>query len=192
MKLSLNLQSHITHINIEKAENYLKGMWIGDFEVLDKGKSTNILGSYFYVPKPKKEHSHVPVFYFQEQRLYIRDGINLFSKDWVVSIGKSGEVIKSRYRHDYVLTRDKTAMIDGGFDYAKSYGNTVELQVCPKKLFEKIYSQKENEITPHELGQNLNMDHISDVELSIKETETNHSKLLRMKKTKKLFHELTA
>jgi hypothetical protein len=51
-------------------------------------------------------------------------------------VAKNGDVIYSRYRHDYVISPDETASADGGRDYLRSNkGNgIVTLQIIKDKL----------------------------------------------------------
>ena len=74
----------------------------------------------FYQPNPDTEKGHRNYFglYVQGGSLYITDATSAFSEPIVGSICEDGEVIVSRYRHDYVAK--KGAMIDGGRDYTRT------------------------------------------------------------------------
>jgi len=82
----------------------------------------------FYQPNPdtSKGHTHYFGMYMQKwpddphPRMYITDASTAFSEPITGGICEDGEVIVSRYRHDYV--DKKGAMIDGGRDYARTNG----------------------------------------------------------------------
>ena len=50
---------------------------------------------------------------------------------------KCGEIIESKYRHDFVTCKCGTIAIDGGKDYlkrsAKDFNDIIELSKCKKK-----------------------------------------------------------
>jgi hypothetical protein len=54
------------------------------------------------------------------RHVYITDAASAFSEPMTGSLCDDGEVIVSRYRHDYV--EKKGAMIDGGRDYVRTAG----------------------------------------------------------------------
>lgn len=51
-------------------------------------------------------------------------------------VAKNGDVIYSRYRHDYRMSPDNSVMIDGGRDYTKNNGGgpIVTLRIVKDKL----------------------------------------------------------
>lgn len=74
----------------------------------------------FYQPNPDAEKGHTHYFgmFFQGPRCWITDATSAFSEPMTGIICEDGEVIVSRYRHDYVQKGDR--MIDGGRDYTRS------------------------------------------------------------------------
>jgi hypothetical protein len=74
----------------------------------------------FYQPNPdtEKGHKHYFGMFFQGKTLGITDATSAFSEPMAGIICEDGEVIVSRYRHDYVQKGDR--MIDGGRDYTRS------------------------------------------------------------------------
>jgi hypothetical protein len=82
----------------------------------------------FYQENPDLEQGHSNYFgMFIETRdeqygrhVYITDAASAFSEPMTGSLCDDGEVIVSRYRHDYV--EKKGAMIDGGRDYVRTAG----------------------------------------------------------------------
>lgn len=79
----------------------------------------------FYQPNPdtEKGHSHYFGMFIQDGEVYITNAESAFSDPITGAICEDGEVIVSRYRHDYIVK--KGAMIDGGRDYIRT--NTTQL-----------------------------------------------------------------
>lgn len=85
----------------------------------------------FYQPNPDLEqgHSHYFGIFIKENSVFICDAASAFSETIGGIITEDGEVLVSRYRHDYV-TKEGGYMIDGGRDYMKaSLHQTVAVNV---------------------------------------------------------------
>lgn len=93
----------------------------------------------FYQPNPdtSKGHTHYfGVYRDAADRVMITEASSVFSNPLVGAVCDDGEVIVSRYRHDYQET--KGAMIDGGRDYTKTNCcKTVEIVVKGDKFIIK-------------------------------------------------------
>jgi hypothetical protein len=75
----------------------------------------------FYQPNPNLEagHSHYfGLFVDHVNRVMITDASSAFSEPMTGVICEDGEVLVSRYRHDYRTKGDR--MVDGGRDYVRS------------------------------------------------------------------------
>lgn len=141
-----------TGINIAKAEQHYDAHYVADLCV--KLPSGNVWSedavSVFWVEKPAKpEYSN----YFG---LFIRDGRAIITNaltavDGVIFRGvkgDNGEIIFSRYRHDYRKTADGTAMADGGRDYYRGFGTRpVFLKVIGPEFFVASMTDLEMEAT---------------------------------------------
>jgi hypothetical protein len=101
----------------------------------------------FYDANPNRDlgHSNYIGVYIQAsgheehgRHVYITDAKSAFSEPMTGSVCDDGEVIVSRYRHDYV--EKKGAMIDGGRDYAKTNGcKTVSVTIDgPNFIFGEV------------------------------------------------------
>ena len=79
----------------------------------------------FYQPNPDIENGHKHYFglFIQNGSLYITDATSAFSDPITGIETNDGEVIVSRFRHDYV-EKDEY-MIDGGRDYFRTSGGPV-------------------------------------------------------------------
>ena len=73
----------------------------------------------FYQPNPdtSKGHSHYFGMFRQGDRVWITNAESAFSEPMTGVICEDGEVLVSRYRHDYHTKGDR--MIDGGRDYVR-------------------------------------------------------------------------
>jgi len=69
-------------------------------------------------------------------RLFIVNAISAVEQDIDGIVAKNGDVIYSRYRHDYRVSPDESVMIDGGRDYTKNNmgGPIVTLRIIADKL----------------------------------------------------------
>jgi hypothetical protein len=74
----------------------------------------------FYQPEPdtEKGHKHYFGMFVQDSAVWITDATSAFEEPITGIICEDGEVIVSRFRHDYVTKGDR--MIDGGRDYVRS------------------------------------------------------------------------
>ena len=74
----------------------------------------------FYVENPDTSKGHTNYFgmFVRDESVYITEASTAFSEPIAGIPTDDGEVIVSRYRHDYVTRGDR--MIDGGRDYTRS------------------------------------------------------------------------
>lgn len=85
----------------------------------------------FYQPNPDlaQGHSHYFGIFIRDNSIYICDAASAFSETIGGIVCDDGEVLVSRYRHDYV-TKEGGYMIDGGRDYLKaSLHSTIAVNV---------------------------------------------------------------
>lgn len=113
---------HFTEAQIKTIEELHGAKYMGYWctKRLD-GKSWNERPvDVFYQTNPDIEagHSHYFGIFLQNDSIYITDAQSCFSEPIIGSVCENGEVIVSRYRHDYV--EKKGAMIDGGRDYTRT------------------------------------------------------------------------
>ena len=108
--------------SIKKVEDLRNAKYMGYWctKRLD-GKSWNESPvDVFYQPNPDVEAGHSNYFglHVRDRNLFITDAASAFFEPIIGSICDDGEIIVSRYRHDYVAK--KGAMIDGGRDYTRT------------------------------------------------------------------------
>ncbi len=116
---------HFTNDKIKIIENHYGAKYLGYWAV----KWSERLGwssfpvDVFYQPNPdvSKGHTHYFGMYISERGdLMISNAESAFSEPIAGILTESGEVIVSRYRHDYVQKDGQ--VIDGGRDYVRSSG----------------------------------------------------------------------
>lgn len=131
-------QETMIGIKIEEAEKHYKATYLGDFCVKDKNDNwANQPVACFYNENPEPPYGH----YFglcigsHDNKLYIINAESAFSKPISAVVANNGEVVYSRFRHDYRTSEDGSVFIDGGRDYTRSNTNKfVDLIVENGKL----------------------------------------------------------
>jgi hypothetical protein len=117
---------------IKKIQDHYGAKYMGYWAVKRKNGWSDEPVDVFYQPTPDtaKGHSHYfGMFVDPAGTLMITDAQSAFSEPIYGLLCDDGEVIVSRYRHDYV-TKDG-CMVDGGRDYFKrsDQGKTVKIIV---------------------------------------------------------------
>lgn len=115
---------HFSSDNIAKIENLKNATFIGSFCTKRLFEDYNdVPVDVFYNPNPNKElgHSHYfGMFRTMDGQVMITNAESCFSEPLTGAVCDDGEVIISRYRHDFVAR--KGAMIDGGRAYTRTNG----------------------------------------------------------------------
>jgi len=94
----------------------------------------------FYTPVAHPQGSNWFAIQQIQGNTYISNGISAVETPITGVIAKNGDVIYSRYRHDYRVSDDGSVFIDGGRDYTKLGSNddspihTVTLKIEKNKL----------------------------------------------------------
>lgn len=86
------------------------------------GGWVNFPCAIFYTEEKHPEGSNYMALYKHPDtgQLYVCDGKSATQEPIVGVVADDGEVIFSRFRHDYRVSKDETATIDGGRDYVRS------------------------------------------------------------------------
>lgn len=122
----LFVQSHenttLQPIKIPEVEKHCGGKFIGDFcTEHPRGGWNEVPVAVFYQPNPdvSKGHTHYFGIFVQHNSLYITDASSVVKEPFTGIVADNGEVIFSRYRHDYRTSSDGSVFIDGGRDYVR-------------------------------------------------------------------------
>lgn len=117
-----NNRKTIQPINIDVIEKHFNVTFVGDFAVkTTDGNWSDFPVAVFYQSNPDidKGHSHYLGAFYRNGDLVIIDAASAFSKPITGLTADNGEVIFSRYRHDYHTSIDNSVSIDGGRDYCR-------------------------------------------------------------------------
>ena len=112
---------HFSSESISDIEDHYSAKYMGPWSIRDiDGNWTSIPVDVFYQPDPKKDLGHTNYFgmYRDPYGVKITKADSAFLEPIVGILTDDGEVIVSRYRHDYVSKGGY--MIDGGRDYVRS------------------------------------------------------------------------
>lgn len=123
----INKGHQVASINVENAEKHYKAEYVADLCVkLPSGNWSDEPVAVFYQPNPDRSKGHTHYF-----GLFLRDGaVMIMNAESAVegifygSEADDGEIIFSRFRHDYRTSKDGSTMVDGGRDYGRGYGGT--------------------------------------------------------------------
>ncbi|PPD55289.1 MAG: hypothetical protein CTY12_01400 [Methylotenera sp.] len=126
-------------INLPRIEDHYGGKFIGDFCTKhSRGGWNETPVAVFYHPNPDTSQGHTHYFgiFVQDGHLYITNAISVTEEPITGIVADNGEVIFSRYRHDYVTSYDDSVFIDGGRDYVRCNNpdRLVQLQIVDDKV----------------------------------------------------------
>jgi len=123
---------NLNHKKVLKAYNGTK--FINEMQVKDKnGNYTNFPVSVYYAKTPDLDKGHKPYFFLfkEEDRLFV-GGLtvdqmedNRYQKG--IYCHDCGDVIYSKYRHDYTKCTCGNSSVDGGKDYLKFSGRKINI-----------------------------------------------------------------
>lgn len=105
---------------VKAIEDKFNALYVGEFPALAQpGWYTSVPCRVFFSKTPDYTKGHKDYFGI----LSDNEGIRIFSMQWIKDkeiigvVADDGEVIISRYRHDFKYSTDGSVCIDGGFDY---------------------------------------------------------------------------
>ncbi|MCK9369758.1 hypothetical protein M0R04_07630 [Candidatus Dojkabacteria bacterium] len=110
-------------INIKKTEDHYGSKFIGDFCIRSLQSWTETPAAVFYQPNPNLELGHTHyfgLFVADSRKVIIVNAESAFVDPIIGVVADDGEIIFSRYRHDFVWSGDRSVYIDGGRDYVKT------------------------------------------------------------------------
>lgn len=121
-------ERYYRHIDVKRIEEHYKAHYVGDFAIRQKdGSWSERPVMVFYQPfldDPK--HTHYFGVFPRSGQLMICDASSIVGLP-MLGIESGGEIVYSRYRHDFRQTSDGKATIDGGRDYTKRSGSAREI-----------------------------------------------------------------
>lgn len=137
--MKINYGTSEQPLDISAVENHYGVKYIGDFCLRNRdGGWCNWSAAIFYQDNPNIDlgHTHYMAAYVDRGRVYVSKGDSAFAEPIVGVVADDGEIIYSRYRHDYRTSSDNSVYIDGGRDYVRTdgIGKTVQLVIDKDKL----------------------------------------------------------
>lgn len=127
---------------IEHFENKYNATYVADLCLKDiNGNWANEPSAVFYQKTPPQPgFSHYFAIIVRGKQTLITSGESAISEPIVGVQATDGEIIFSRYRHDYRVSTDKSVFIDGGRDYTKSSGGPfVEINIVDGEMLYKHF-----------------------------------------------------
>ena len=150
-----NESTFLANVHIKDIESRYKAKYV--CETCLRGMDdewVNFTAAIFYTETPHPEGSnYFGIFlhpdFSETNHIMITNAESAVGQDIVGAVADNGDVIYSRYRHDYRESDDKSIAIDGGRDYTrvifsedsdKTVGRSVTLRIVKDKL--KIIKDK--------------------------------------------------
>ena len=149
-KITVNNGREDTFLKINEVESKYNAKYVGQFCLRDKhGNWANQPTEVFWQEKPPVEgYSIYFALFTRDGSVFITSGESAVEGIIAGIRASDGEVIYSRYRHDFRPSKDGTVFIDGGRDYTKcsGLGNIVQLKVVDGEFYELEPSDAEYKI----------------------------------------------
>lgn len=109
--------------DIKKVEKLRNAKYVGDFCIKGRGDSwSDMPVAVFYQETPPEGYGHYFGLFTRDGSILICDASSTVGIPIVGVQAQNGEIIYSRYRHDFRISQDGTVTIDGGRDYMKVSG----------------------------------------------------------------------
>ena len=119
-------------IKVDAVEQHYNGKFIGDFciKTSDRYWSEQPWAIFYNPNPPKPEYSNYFAINVRDRSIIITDGQSAFDEPITGIVADDGEIIFSRYRHNFVTSKDGSVWIDGGRDYTRSsMGRFIQINV---------------------------------------------------------------
>lgn len=139
----------LSPFSITKVEEKYDAEFVGMFCVKTYGDNWSETPlSIFYQKKPPVEgySNYFGLFVNSNGSAVITSGQSAIDPIIWGAVAHDGEIIYSSHRHDYRISKDGTAMIDGGRDYVKSsQSELIPMKIVDGKFFRiEFKPKKEN------------------------------------------------
>ncbi len=116
---------------IAKAEKMYNATFVGDFPLpLKNGGWSDLPAAVFWQEKIPDQYKDVPgasnylaLYARPDKSIWVTSGSYLVDRKIDALKTRKGEIIYSRYRHDYRESKDGGCFVDGGFDYFRWGGD---------------------------------------------------------------------
>lgn len=127
-KVTVNSGRDDAQFKIDVVEQKYNAKFVGQFclKTKDGSWANSPADVYWQAEPPVAGYSNYFALITQYGSVYITSGESAVVAP-ISAVESDGEIIYSRYRHDYRSTKDGIAIIDGGRDYTKRAGGGRDL-----------------------------------------------------------------
>lgn len=127
-KVTVNSGRDDAQFKIDAVEEKYNAHFVGQFclKTKDGGWANSPADVYWQEKPPVEGYSNYFALLYQGSSVYITSGASAVENP-ISAVESGGEIIYSRYRHDFRRTKDGIAIIDGGRDYTKRMGGGRDL-----------------------------------------------------------------
>lgn len=138
-KIIVNNGRDDVKFKIDTVEKKYNAKFVGQLclRTRDGGWQGDDCGDVYYQETPPVEgYSNYFALIMQAGSTYITSGASAVEGVLDGVIAADGEILYSRFRHDYRTSTDGSAFIDGGRDYVKTNRNTIGLKIVDGEWYQ--------------------------------------------------------
>ena len=115
--MNINKSREFSEFNIDRAEDKYSAIYVGQFSPYEDADFA--VDVFYQTNPPVKTYSHYFKVFKKRGLAFIGDAASIIKDMRILTIeADDGEIIYSRFRHDYRESKDKTVTIDGGRCYS--------------------------------------------------------------------------
>lgn len=125
----INNGEHVGGLKIAECERVYKAKYVADLSIQNRnGNWTDRPVAVFYQQSPNFELGHNYYFglYITEGNVFITSAMSAAEHEWFGVQAPDGEIIFSRWNHDFRTSGDGTVFTDGGPIYGRYGGEGIE------------------------------------------------------------------
>jgi hypothetical protein len=136
----INRGPHEGGLNISTVERVKNALYVGDFCLKTRaGEWSDEPAAVFFNETPPEPHYSQYFGLFQRSgSVFITNAISAATGHWSGLLADDGEIIYSRFRHDFRASTDGSVMVDGGRDYQRMLGKVGNPRVRLSIIRERI------------------------------------------------------
>lgn len=136
-KVIVNNGREDSRFDIPKVEEKRNARYVGQFCLKDiNGNWANHVADVFWQETPPNpEYSNYFALFVRNGTVYVTSGASAVEGELVAVQAEDGEIIYSRYRHDFRQSKDGTVWIDGGRDYTRTGSPTFSLKIIDGEFY---------------------------------------------------------
>jgi len=137
MNVDLSLSKYWDWVYLEKFEENYNAKFVCESSIKTKNGWRDASSLIFYSEVPHPNGSNYMAFSYDyiKDEYVVSDGISVANIEISGVVADNGDVIYSRFRHDYRFSKDKSVWIDGGRDYTRSCaGKSVIMMIIDGQL----------------------------------------------------------